>query len=638
MKTILPAMQQSWLLISQLKLNANSALSLPDFEVIPIIEDYCNFLQALTFCKKIAIKEYEEIKLEALKVSNLNSVLEKLRKNIEEVEINDAIAFDDEVNQANALQTLRQTSDKFSHDFRESLHQLIIGIKKLGEDLQDFKVVLFGRTKVGKSTVREALTKGNGETIGKGGQSTTVEINKYSWYNLTVYDTPGTLSVKDTHIDTKTRIGDEERKAYELLEKADIALFMFATDNIEEPELEYLQRISKRGRKILVLLNVKNDVSDYRKFRLRRAEKTICGDSQAGHIKRIKSRVPDASFEIIPVHAQAAFFSRAEKNKDIDKFYQSYGVQKSELYQLSKFADIRNHLVENIVNEGAAIRCQTIREYFIHNLNELAQRNVPSIDNCLETSKEILSKIEKTKKSIESKFDNFEDKLSSLILVSAKDVIDTHEFATRCIEDKYSKDAISNSWANMLESELKEIPGKVFKEFMSTIKDQLEELANQVNFIYAQNDSFGGFEADSLPWQGMFKIGGFVAGFFGFAAAVGCIPGGGWAVGALAVLAAVLSWFVGLFKSKTTKIRELAEKLDESLNKCTYEIAEQIRQEAVLQTREKLFSLLDNMIKSQEQMISIASKFKQLNDLLFAAANSNKEKMEARLNELGKVG
>ena len=54
-----------------------------------------------------------------------------------------------------------------------------------------FTVTLFGQTTAGKSTICEAVTGGDGTTIGEGGQRTTRDVREYQWQGLTLVDTPG---------------------------------------------------------------------------------------------------------------------------------------------------------------------------------------------------------------------------------------------------------------------------------------------------------------------------------------------------------------------------------------------------------------------------------------------------------------
>ena len=74
------------------------------------------------------------------------------------------------------------------------------------EKLTVFKLVVYGRTKAGKSTLMEVLTKGEGNSIGKGAQRTTVDVREYSWNGMTVFDTPGiAASAKDRLLERTVR-------------------------------------------------------------------------------------------------------------------------------------------------------------------------------------------------------------------------------------------------------------------------------------------------------------------------------------------------------------------------------------------------------------------------------------------------
>ncbi|WP_201764279.1 GTPase [Halalkalibacterium ligniniphilum] len=59
------------------------------------------------------------------------------------------------------------------------------------ENLSTLTVTLFGRTKAGKSTIRETLTNGDSESIGRGAQRTTRNIKEYYLKNLIIIDTLG---------------------------------------------------------------------------------------------------------------------------------------------------------------------------------------------------------------------------------------------------------------------------------------------------------------------------------------------------------------------------------------------------------------------------------------------------------------
>ncbi len=74
---------------------------------------------------------------------------------------------------------------------QEGIEDLVSSLNTKRNNLEDFTIALFGRTKAGKSTIREALTRGDGDTIGKGSQRTTRDVREYRWQGLRLLDTPG---------------------------------------------------------------------------------------------------------------------------------------------------------------------------------------------------------------------------------------------------------------------------------------------------------------------------------------------------------------------------------------------------------------------------------------------------------------
>lgn len=361
-------------------------------KIVPIdfagtIREQCEFLKALVSCSKTAEDEYRFVKGELDGVCKVREAVAELKLDIHSVQM-PCIDGDDKTEDETGkgiAETQRQLHD-FADRLDDNVTQITEKIEKLGDDLKSFKVVLFGRTKAGKSTVREALTQGAGTTIGKGRQSTTKEVQWYDWQNLKVYDTPGILSTNDTNR-KEAGIGDEESKALDLLQRADVAIFMFASDNIETAELDYLKDVVERGKNVLALLNVKADLTDYKMFILRGKDKTITLDKQSGHVKRIRDAVGGHDVAIVAIHAQAAFFSRAKNNPDVTHFFERYqgdGATKTALYDLSHFGEIRRYLVENILTQGRIIRCQQIREYFINTIEKFAGGYVERIDKSVD--------------------------------------------------------------------------------------------------------------------------------------------------------------------------------------------------------------------------------------------------------------
>ena len=600
------------------------------------IHEQCEFLKALVSCSKTAEDEYKFVKGELDGLSKVREEIAGLKQHIYSVQmphINGEDKIADETGKGIA-ETHRQLYD-FADRLDDNVMKIAEKVEKLGENLKSFKVVLFGRTKAGKSTVREALTQGAGETIGKGRQSTTKEVQWYDWQNLKVYDTPGILSTNDTNR-TVAGIGEEESKALELLQQADVAIFLFASDNIETAELDYLKDVVVRGKNVLVLLNVKADLTDYKKFLLRGKDKTITLDKQSGHVKRIRDAVRGHAVAIVPIHAQAAFFSRAKNNPDVTHFFERYlgiGATKAALYDLSHFGEIRRYLVDNILTQGRIIRCQQIREYFISNIEKFAGGYVERINNSVDFWQQTVNRTTASKSRVTKKAKMFAKSIPSKLEMAAKAEIDTYDIAYKAIDQGWGKDTISETWKQKLEDVIPRLPGPIVEEFLNEVKDEFSELMKGFDFIrdtYISDDD----TSYSLPWGDLFKVGGFVAGCLSFAATVGWIPGGGWVAGGLALLAAAFATFAGWFKSKTTKIHELQEKLNSGLIRCIDSVSKSMVGKCEAEMFPRIFDQYDAMLSLQNSMLKMCQRFQAENQGLLDTAERNRQLMENRIREL----
>ncbi|MCQ2352434.1 MAG: GTPase domain-containing protein [Victivallaceae bacterium] len=616
-----------------LKHNRSSTLRLLPLD-IKIVDEYCNFINALIQCRKVAEDEYSQIIREMTDITALKDNVLTLKSQISDVVTVDDIQLgEDADSQKECATALKVTIELFSGEFIKTIEEITRHINKEVDELKKFKIVLFGRTKVGKSTVREALTQGSGESIGKGGQSTTIQIHEYNWYNLQVYDTPGILSSKDTNVD-ESGIGDEERMANELLMRSDIALFMFASDNIEQPELEYLQKIAQSGKEVLILLNVKSDISDYRMYKMRKKEKDLSPEAQAGHINRITEAVGN-SLEILPIHAQAAFFSRARDNQEIDAFFKKYGIGKEELYELSRFGAIRNFLVKNILDHGIKIRCKTLWDYFITQIRDFAGQNRIPIESCKNKVLRVQKCISQTDKKIQKLKTRYIQELPERVLNLARECIDTYDYAYDCIEYGRSKDAIRTGWENKLE-DLNEIPEIVIHELLDDIQNIVKDLNENIGFELSTENQFDGYEIQT-DLRDFFKVSGLLAG--GVATTLTCLAAlniwnpGGWIIGGFAGLGILFSWIGGIIKSKTSKIRELQKKLDKSLESCSSALAEHLTQclnDTIFNT---IHQKMEFMKQAQKDMLKINDKFLKLNDSLLNQADKHEQYLAQRIKD-----
>ncbi|MDB9455421.1 50S ribosome-binding GTPase [Dolichospermum circinale CS-534/05] len=134
------------------------------------------FEEALKNCSKTANSAYNRSIKYAKKIeiviTKLNSDLKAVSHEILKIKGSEQFQF---------TETLKKIQSDIKALSEDSLEDLVISLDKKGKHLKNFTVALFGRTKAGKSTLRETLTRGNGSTIGKGSQRTTRDVTEYSW-------------------------------------------------------------------------------------------------------------------------------------------------------------------------------------------------------------------------------------------------------------------------------------------------------------------------------------------------------------------------------------------------------------------------------------------------------------------------
>lgn len=186
-----------------------------------------NYLASLNTCKRIAKEEYKTVQGHFEQCDNIIDELSKKLQGV--IEHSSQTLSEDKMVEdglTNMLQDLKR-------DYGKLLSKRNANLAKQKRSLDCFNVMLFGRTMAGKSTIREAITRGDGHTIGKGAQRTTRDVKEYKWNNLRIIDTPG-FGAYNGQEDTQI--------AHEILEQSDVVLFMLNSDSIQEStfvELEY---------------------------------------------------------------------------------------------------------------------------------------------------------------------------------------------------------------------------------------------------------------------------------------------------------------------------------------------------------------------------------------------------------------
>jgi predicted GTPase len=154
----------------------------------------------------------------------LSAVEEQGSKFIEEIRTAaEARAHDGPMLQQ-ARAVLKDRSQQLGLDLQREICELRTALLGKRRRSDRFTVALFGRTMAGKSTIREAITGGDGSTIGKGGQRTTREIHEYAWEGLSIVDTPG-FGAYEGAVDREC--------AFTVVDESDVIVFLLSSDGAQ---------------------------------------------------------------------------------------------------------------------------------------------------------------------------------------------------------------------------------------------------------------------------------------------------------------------------------------------------------------------------------------------------------------------
>lgn len=225
-------------------------------------------------------------------------------------------------------------------------------------------IMLFGRTRAGKSTTMEALTGGDGSSIGMGGQHTTTDVRAYYFPRsktgaapegpaLRIVDTPG---IDGFHGEALAEMAEE------FVERSDHILFLLTDDKATADELDRFGAITTQGKGVTVLLNVKASDEDL-DLLLSSPELIFKTEELEGHSRRICGYL-GRNFDIppprlIPLHARAAWLGRSDAELPD-------GVESREmLVQHSRLLDVESRISEFIRNDALPARMRAPRDLLL---------------------------------------------------------------------------------------------------------------------------------------------------------------------------------------------------------------------------------------------------------------------------------
>jgi predicted GTPase len=231
--------------------------------------------------------------------------------------------------------------------------------KRQRDSLGTVNLVFFGRTGAGKSSLIEALTHGDGESVSRGESDWTAEVRPVAWCGCRLLDTPGINGWGRTEDRSSL-----ERHARRAVEIADIVLLCFDSQSQQETEFRKVAEwVQAFGKPVIAVLNCRNQ-----HWRLPpREELASVRKSQSQQVHQHEGNIRDGltklGFSGIPVvslSAKRALMARGREPfkgpdaKTFAKHREDFGTEA--LLRWSNLPALESMIVEALEADAAGIR------------------------------------------------------------------------------------------------------------------------------------------------------------------------------------------------------------------------------------------------------------------------------------------
>ena len=558
------------------------------------------YIKRLVECGQIAEQQAEAILTK--KLPRVEKILNKSRNNLKEF-IKTA-TLNENFTDSELEKSLLELTESINSQLKIGHQHMKDSLNKKQEHLKYFTVTLFGRTKAGKSTIREAITHGDGLSIGEGLQRTTRDIKEYIWNQLRIIDTPGIAAYE----------GDEDVIVAEsVIDETDVILYLCTTDGIQEAEFQKLAELKSMNKPIIILLNVKVDITNNlrRKRFLSNWEGIVSEKGQAGHFNRIRTYTKEYfeshNIQIIPIHAQAAFLSTQEQDENTSL----------ELYNSSRLEQLKEILQRTVINEGTQFRIKTFHDAHIFYLNSLS--NV--YWEAFKKIKPRVSYLDKKISKLNSWFNKFSEEGKDSIDIRVKEIFAPIYSDIGNFVDEYAGNKNADfHWKKKMEAyEVQNKIENVCTDLEKELHDYLEEFSRQLNFevqaINFENHSYGINNVSKGVMGRVARWGGAALGVAEGALVIGSIVNfwnpAGWIMGTLGIATIAANIFGWVFEDDTKRHEKEKDKVK---NKMTLELQKKengiqkelkawFNSQIILPVRGKLFRQITSSISIMEKLL-----------------------------------
>lgn len=241
--------------------------------------------------------------------------------------------------------------------------------------LDHFNLVFFGRTGVGKSTLLEAFSRGDGQAVSHSESDCTQEVRPVDWRSCRLIDTPG-IAGWGRGMARSTL----EERARAAVEVADVVLLCFDTQSQQAGEFQRVAEwVHAYGKPVVAILNCRNQrwrkpLEVVRKTIRRSLSGSVV--EHVGHIRDELARLGLGGTPIVAVSAKLALFARAREPfqgpdaRTLQKQRAEHGTRKLERW--SNVEALEDLLVTAIHRDAAGLRVAMLRREVRAELSDVA--------------------------------------------------------------------------------------------------------------------------------------------------------------------------------------------------------------------------------------------------------------------------